>query len=677
MGGVSPERPASVPNDARYVPELPGWEHVARNAGGEPDGERRQYRDDGTLACVDRFEAGRRVGEFSLFHPNGDLLGRGTYVDDRLDGTLFRFASAAPGGEPLRSCCVPRSAVELRAEYRRGRLLDEVYYDAEGRPLASDGTPWPERPPGVPERAVFDAHSRRYVLYEENDDGTEQLRRYYAATGLRQEEFAIVRGRSTTRRLFDAAGNLRWESGLDEKGRLTGPSREILAPATSPFSDPRVVEVRGGHLHGEGTGTWELLDATGTVVRRFERGAPFAVAPAAVLHPEPSDVDAADILRNAVSARAEGRAREAVCLAARAAARARDPESLRRFLADSVLPLTPAAALRRAENFVEAEAATASGLLDAVLAGGDAGRLLSALASVLPAWSKATLDYLEAAALLAPDRPLVRMARALVRLEHGDREGALADANLLEAESPEAAALVREECRFVFPAFRFQPLEHPVEDPGEDFGEIPLDQPLPAVRRAVMLYATRLSLIRSELARRVGGEPDWLPPRLDALLPDGPLELHHHTVVIRDEDEGEVEESEVEIDETLAFDERSTRQLLAVARADHAALTWLCWSAGLTEVALPEVVSPPSLFVAAANRSTQRCFWAHDRLRTGGLVAMTRKVPRFDWEGIGIDQLPAHLAKVAAAEMLEVRAMFLWSLFEENVSVFQADLRKA
>jgi hypothetical protein len=164
---------------------------------------------------------------------------------------------------------------------------------------------------------------------------------------------------------------------------------------------------------------------------------------------------------------------------------------------------------------------------------------------------------------------------------------------------------------------------------------------------------------------------------VSALLPEGPVELRRYTATIRDEDEeGGVEVSEVEVDETLSFDERSTRQILALARAEHAALGWLCWAAGLTEVALPEALDPPPLFAVAANRATLRCFWAHDRVRTGGLVAMTRKVPRFDWEGMPIEQLPTHLAEVAAAEYLEVRAMFLWALFEQNVSVFQADLRK-
>jgi hypothetical protein len=675
---VTPERPATVPSDARWDPELPGWELSERGASGERHGECRLYRDDGTLARVDRFESGKRIGEFSLFHPNGELLSRGTYVDDRLDGMLFRFASAAPGGEPLRSCCVPRSAVELRAEYRQGRLLDEIYYDSEGRPLASDGTPWPERPPGVPERAVFDSHSRRYVLREENDDGNESLQRYYAVTGLPAEEFVVARDRPTTRRFFDARGQLRFEHRLDDKGRFTGASREIHANGPSPFADSRVVEARGDYHVGEGTGTWQLLDASGGVLRSVERGTPFVEVPASVLEPEPDGVDGAELLERARSARAGGHAREAVCLAARAAARSAQAGPLRDFLSESAIPLLPVVAAERAERAANSKGATASSLLDAILAGGEAARLLCALAAALPPFSRASLEYLEAAILLAPDRPALRVTRALSYVEHGDRDRALEEANALEAESPAAANLVREECRFAFPSFGFAPLEHPVQESDEEgLREIPMDQPLAAVRRTVMLYATRLSLVRAEIARRVGGEPSWLPPDTSALLPEGPIELRRHTVTIRDEHENGFEESEVAIDETLGVDQRSTRQLLALARADHAALSWLCWSAGSSELTLPDEVNPPATFGVAANRATLRCFWAHDRVRTGGLVAATRKLPRFEWERISIEQLPAHLAQVAAAELLEVRAMFLWALFEQNVSPFQADLRKA
>jgi hypothetical protein len=41
-----------------------------------------------------------------------------------------------------------------------------------------------------------------------------------------------------------------------------------------------------------------------------------------------------------------------------------------------------------------------------------------------------------------------------------------------------------------------------------------------------------------------------------------------------------------------------------------------------------------------------------------------------------MDSIPTHLASVAFAELLEARAQFLWQLFPQNLSPFQADLRK-
>src|SRR3569623_627619 len=52
-------------------------------------------------------------------------------------------------------------------------------------------------------------------------------------------------------------------------------------------------------------------------------------------------------------------------------------------------------------------------------------------------------------------------------------------------------------------------------------------------------------------------------------------------------------------------------------------------------------------------------------------------IPSSTWEGIALDDLPIHLAAVAAAEYLELRSMFLWLALDDSVSPFQADLREA
>jgi len=672
---VSPERPPAVPEAARYDPELPGWELADHNALGERHGECRLYRDDGTLERVCRFEGGKRSGPFSSFHATGEVASRGDFKDDLLHGTLFRFVSTSPGAEPLRACCVPPSAVELRAEYSSGRLLTEIYYDEKGRPLSSDGTPWPERPRGVPAGATYDESSGRYRERLETPDGSQATLRYFGAAGLVVEELSVLAGRVVGRRRFDAEGELKDAHGL-ERGVPHGASRERFPAGRSPYTEPGVRELRGELVHGEASGSWELVDGDGAVLRVVERGVPFVEPPALVLDAEPPDVLPAELMRRAREGRSAGQAREAVCLAARATARAGDAELLRAFLTESALPLSPSAALEHAEQMASAENVTASRLLDAVLAGGDAARLLRALPSALPRSSRASLEYLDAALLLAPERPLARIARALVRVEHGDRDGALRDADAVDAESNPAAALIREECRIAFPAHAFDPSEDPVEAPEDELIPVAVEQPLTSVRWAVMLYATRLDLLRAELCRRVGDAP-FLPPDVTALLPDGPVPLRTFTAVISDETDDGVETTNVPVDETVIVDRQSVRQLLDRARADYLALSWLCWSVGLDRIALPTELAPPMHFAAAANRATLRCFWAHDRLRTGGLVAITRKVPPFKWRGLPIESLPSHLAEAAAAEYLEIRAQFLWLLFAVNVSPFQADLRKA
>jgi len=58
---------------------------------------------------------------------------------------------------------------------------------------------------------------------------------------------------------------------------------------------------------------------------------------------------------------------------------------------------------------------------------------------------------------------------------------------------------------------------------------------------------------------------------------------------------------------------------MSAARANYAALTWLCWAVGLDQIALPERVAERPDFAAAVNMALVRHFRASDRLKTGGL----------------------------------------------------------
>src|SRR5262249_30723041 len=72
--------------------------------------------------------------------------------------------------------------------------------------------------------------------------------------------------------------------------------------------------------------------------------------------------------------------------------------------------------------------ATATIILDALMCGADAAAAYRALASVLPGTHPATSAMVEASLLLAPDRPMTHLTRALLRFQQGDLAGALGGA---------------------------------------------------------------------------------------------------------------------------------------------------------------------------------------------------------------------------------------------------------
>jgi len=115
--------------------------------------------------------------------------------------------------------------------------------------------------------------------------------------------------------------------------------------------------------------------------------------------------------------------------------------------------------------------------------------------------------------------------------------------------------------------------------------------------------------------------------------------------------------------------------LLRAARAEWSALTWLCWSVGLDRVALPAALSPPPDFGKACGMSVERLWRCEDKVITGGLRALSQKVPGFSWEGIAVDELPPLLAEIATDDYRELRALFFWLCDAGVQSLWQDNLR--
>jgi hypothetical protein len=674
----TPSRPAAVPAAGTWNADAGKWEVSRRNEQGLRDGECLLYRDDGTLFSRSLFVAGLQDGPFFVYHRDGSVAREGTYVSGRVDGIVTAYASDDPAGERIRVCCVPPGAARLCEHYRAGEFLVEVFYDGEGRALLSDGRLCPVRPTGVPQLAQFNEGRGGWVLRSPEID------RFWNQTGTLVEEVDNPRaGGVRVVRRFDEAGSLLQEAGFGQDDQPHGPFyRRCPATEPSPYADARIRQERGAYDAGQATGRWSFLDGDGTILRTVDRGV-------AVRDGDdsrwPALVDASgDWLAQAGALVAAGRVREALMAAARGAVVAGDAGVFQRLHAAHVVPLAPERAAQWGEALTQAADATLASILDALIGGADAASALRALASVLPSIRPAASDLVEASLLLAPERRLTHMTRALLRFHRGDRRGALADVDVVAGESSEAAESLRSYAALVFHGFDDWPGRQPLApDPEMEGVELAIGHSLDEIRHAAGVYATRIGRARAAILALAGdrAEAAWTPPDPAHLLPSGPVALRQETIECEPEDpeataaNGEPTVETIEIDETLASDAMGVPSLLAAAHADWAALSWLSWAIGLDRVALPQAVAPAAGLPLAMQLIVHRTWRIKDRLATGSLLSRSRGVPGFEWQGVDIDALPRHLAEMAAAEYVAVRSMFLWLVSADALSPYQDDLR--
>jgi hypothetical protein len=677
---TSPARPPFVPATAKYDPELDGWEVADHDATGERRGECKVYRHaDGSLYRLARYIDGIAEGPFTVFHPNGQIAVSGAYLGGKLDGEVSAYGSDAPTELSLRSCCVPSSAWELRSRYRHGVLVRQVFYDREGMALAADGSRWPERPAHLAEDADYDEHNRLWLVREMLADGT-QLDRHFTVEGRPFQESEYGGGNKTCERAFDDRGRLREERHLDAEGRFHGSSTRWFPDATeNPYSDARVRLERGQFWHGQPVGTFTWFDEEGVAIARRELGAGLTpdeleASSALAVHANGS---AAEFWALSEELAELGRVREALCAAARAAVRDDDRARLEALLDGSTLRHRPALSEQRGQLLLQAQDVTPLVALDELLLGAQPAAAYRTLAAVLGNARRVALELVEAARLLAPEQRSIHVTRALLRLEMGNPDGVLEDASWIEPDSRPVAEHLRTSVRVFFPTFEFR-CDLPDPMPPEA-SEVEPGQPVETVRHQIGVYATRLGLLRRAILDSLETEvaPAWCPPDLRHLVPEDPIELRNQRAMLTDDTDEGPETVEVTVDETLDLAGLGVTTLMRLARADFAALSWLCWSAGLSTIALPETLVVPPEFSAAVNMALSRCFRAKDQQQSGGLLSRSRGVPSFTWEGIDIGQLDPTFVALAAAEYLEVRSMFLWLLFSENISPFQSDIRSA
>ena len=233
MTQAAPERHPEIPGEAIRLADQEKWEMRSGD-------EVRLYRPDGTLYMVSRQNEGVFEGAFQVFHPDGQVAKRGEYRAGNLEGDLVAFASDSELGEPLRGCCVPEGARQLRARYEKGELLYEKFLDAEGRALLSDGSLCPPRPEALPELAQFDEGERRWVVGPDANghsasEVSNALWRVYDEGGTLVEEARFDEGFKVMSRCLAGDGQTKEELHLSAAGP---PQRSLPAAFRARRAEP-------------------------------------------------------------------------------------------------------------------------------------------------------------------------------------------------------------------------------------------------------------------------------------------------------------------------------------------------------------------------------------------------------------------------------------------------------
>jgi hypothetical protein len=147
-----------VPADAWWSADDKEWVAGPRDAAGRLHGLVRYWRMDGTLVSECEHTAGVPSGVARRFHENGEIAQTAKYVAGVLHGTRTLHATDGRSSERFHTGRISRKVLRAEIDYEQGTAISYRYFDREGRPVASDGAPLPERPPGVPATAHRDAN---------------------------------------------------------------------------------------------------------------------------------------------------------------------------------------------------------------------------------------------------------------------------------------------------------------------------------------------------------------------------------------------------------------------------------------------------------------------------------------------------------------------------------------
>lgn len=640
----APKRPAGIPAKAWWDATDNEW-LFGPLVDGKKHGDFTWWRPDGTRCNECHLVMDVPHGPFKRFHESGEISQEGTFEKGQLHGTRRWLSTESATTENTRPKGVHASVWKSEMDYVHGKVVATRHFNRKGeRVLPSNGDPYPAPPEGVDAGAEF---------FEPRDEWHQG------------EAAGDTQHKSGRWRIWTREGELKEDAVYADDVRH-GPAT-LFVQGGNPFVDGRIAQERGEFREGRRSGVWLLCDGKGATLGRCDYGDTRSLegGPLAAF----SNDCTVDYLALAKQLESEGKVVEALVTWARVAGARRDTASFATLLSKVARPLKEEVALTLA---MEADRPT-NWLGYELVEGAHPALLLNKLAVALDQafQSRAALDFCNAAILLAPDRTEFLFTRALILMSLGLQAQAELDANDLAAEAPDRAEFLLVYLKGLFPSYGFAPATEKPETSFEDVPEKP-ERSLPELQALAQKYATRLQLVREALLEKLKPENSAVPPALTKLLPEGPVELEQGEHAWEDE-EGETQT--VDFDEVPQVKDADLPSLLRLARADWTALSWLCWSTGLTEVAMPEELSPPEDFGKAAGMAQQRLWRSRDQRAFNGRNAKQHGVASFEWEGTDMGEIAPPVAGIAEQQYAEMQALFYWLVDAKLKTPWQDNLR--
>lgn len=640
------QRPPGVPKTARYSENDDEWVVGAVDDEGAEHGPYQFFKANGALCNEVTFEHGTPTGPFKRFHETGEISQTGQFENGVLTGVQIWTASERYTTERMHEGGISPKVWRTEMEHQDGKVVSIRHFLKDGtRCVPTTGEPYPKLPAGLPDDATFREDLNQWV-HGGIDENRERhgLWKFWTPEGAFHSEMQF------------------------EHGAKTGLYKAVTV---GEYSDARIHIEQGEFEADQAIGTWRLLDDGGEILHQRELGAPQT----------DEAFESSVVFDDARKPAQEWKAHVRTCLdqahhgegllaLARACVAAREIKPFIAALGRFSLPLNEETANAMADAVVENAGESWAQVANGLLRGADPAAVLRHCAVRCDQTGRplAALDFVNAAILLSPDRPHYLFTRALVLISLGLDAEAARDIEALQPHSPDEAKFLTSYLRALFLPFDTWPTKETPKSSYDDLPEKPAQKP-DAVKLTVQKYATRLSLIREAMLARFndGADFGWIPPAMDSLLPNGPVELGQQTL----ERDGE----EIVVDETLDAGALELPDLLRAARADYSALTWLLWSCGVNSLQMPSKVAAPKTFGQAAGMAMQRLWRARDKRLTQGEGAKEAEVPGFSFAGVDIDELHPNVAGIAEQQYAETQAMFHWLSDKTNVSPWQDNLR--